>query len=87
MESDYPEEVQEIKKCIYVDDVLLSDYDSQRFKELKGSAIHIFESGGFTLHKWHSNDKDLEEEQRDEQGRKQVANFAGAWKDENSNFK
>ena len=61
MENEYPKEVQEIKKSIYVDDVLLSDCDPKTLKELKESAINIFESGGFTLHEWHSNDKTMYE--------------------------
>ncbi|XP_065070928.1 uncharacterized protein LOC135695688 [Rhopilema esculentum] len=58
--SVYPEEVEEIRQSIYVDDLLLSANRPEELEELKGRTVKIFNAAGFELHKWHSNDRSLE---------------------------
>ena len=56
--------VEEIHKSIYVDDVSLSGNTHKYVKILKGKTIEIFERAGFQLHKWHSNEIELEKDQK-----------------------
>ena len=55
VQSEYPETVQEIRKDLYVDDVIGGSETETEMTKFKQESIKIFESGGFTLHKWHSN--------------------------------
>ena len=61
LEGEYPEVVAEIKESLYVDDVLSGGSTVEQVQTLKSSAIAIFDRADFTLHKWHSNEKSLEE--------------------------
>ena len=56
--------VEEIRKSIYVDDVSLSGDTLNYVKILKRETIEIFERAGFQLHKWHSNEIELEKDQK-----------------------
>ncbi len=56
-----PDEVIEIKESLYVDDVLSGGSTVDEVHSLKESAIEIFDRAHFQLHKWHSNEKSLEE--------------------------
>ena len=58
--------VEEIRKSIYVDDVILSGDTLTEVKILTMETVKIFERAGFQLHKWHSNVKELEEDQQNE---------------------
>ena len=62
-EAREPELVAEIRKSLYVDDLLSGKPTVAEAKELKVGAIEIFEDAKFTLHKWHSNVSELESEQ------------------------
>ena len=57
----YPDCVRELRQGIYVDDINLGATSVKETKQLKDYTIEIFKDGGFTLHKWHSNVKELEE--------------------------
>ena len=59
-ESQYPTEIDEIKRSLYVDDIILGGTSLEEVENLKKTAVKIFESGDFHLHKWHSNDPSLE---------------------------
>eukprot|EP00794_Sanderia_malayensis_P016265 gene16265-biopygen13818 len=61
-ESEYPEEVKEIWKSLYVDDVITGANNVQELQHLKESAVEIFGRAQFKLHKWHSNISALENE-------------------------
>ncbi len=63
-EAEYPDEVKEIKRSIYVDDTLLSGESKDAMEKLKNTAITIFKDAGFELHKWHSNLPELEDQKR-----------------------
>ena len=58
--STYPDAVNEIRKSLYVDDLLSGGPTIEKAKKLKGEATKIFADAKFKLHKWHSNRKDLE---------------------------
>ena len=59
-ETQKPKIVAEIRKSLYVDD-LVSGGATVEAKELKKQSAEIFEDTSFTLHKWHSNATVLEE--------------------------
>ncbi len=61
VEDEFPDEVIEIKESLYVDDVLSGGSTVDEVHSLKESAIEIFDRAHFQLHKWHSNEKSLEE--------------------------
>ena len=56
----FPAEVEEIKRNLYIDDLISGGETSPRAMHLKETAQTIFGEGNFVLHKWHSNDPDLE---------------------------
>ena len=58
--STYPDAVNEIRKSLYVDDLLSGGPTIEKAKKLKGEATEIFADAKFKLHKWHSNRKELE---------------------------
>ena len=64
-EGEYPEEVEEIRQSIYVDDLLLSSNRPEDLEELRQKTVKIFNTAGFELHKWHSNDQSLETIQKE----------------------
>eukprot|EP00795_Rhopilema_esculentum_P005574 gene5574-9577_t len=65
--AEFPEEVSEIERSIYVDDLLLGGSSITEVQKLKESAIEIFDSAKFTLHKLHSNRKELETDDGDQE--------------------
>ena len=56
-----PEAVSEIEKSMYVDDLISGKPTVSKAKQLKENAIEIFKDATFTLHKWHSNEPELED--------------------------
>ena len=58
----YPEEVEEILKSLYVDDVISGTDTVDQGCSLKEVAVSVFGEAGFKLHKWHSNVVKLETE-------------------------
>ena len=58
--SHYPESVSEIRKSMYVDDLMSGAHTMEEAKELKCDAMKIFDDAKFKLHKWHSNVNKLE---------------------------
>ena len=54
-----PELVEEIRKNLYVDDLMTGGATITEVKEKKSQAREIFEDATFKLHKWHSNVKEL----------------------------
>ena len=55
-----PERVAEILRSLYVDDLISGGPTVNEARDLKRDAITIFADGGFPLHKWHSNEPELE---------------------------
>ena len=55
MKERYPCAVEEIKKSLYVDDVITSGEMTEKVRKLKESAVAVFEEAQFELHKWHSS--------------------------------
>lgn len=56
-----PELVAELRKSLYVDDLISEKPTVEETKQLKQGAIKVFEDAKFTLHKWHSNADEIEE--------------------------
>ena len=56
-----PHAVAELRRSLYVDDLLSGGATVEETKELKEQAIEIFEDATFTLHKWQSNEPELEQ--------------------------
>lgn len=56
----YPETVAEIRKSLYVDDLLTGGQTVALAQQHKERATEIFEDAKFKLHKWNSNDSELE---------------------------
>ena len=59
----YPKEVEEIEKCLYVDDIITGGCTNDEVLNLKETTISVFEEATFELHKWHSNEPQLESAQ------------------------
>ena len=55
-----PEIVGEIKKNLYVDDLISGGTTVSKAREMKNAATEIFADAAFELHKWHSNVAELE---------------------------
>ena len=62
LKAKYPEEVEEIMKSLYVDDVISGTDTVDQGCRLKEVAASVFGEAGFKLHKWHSNVEKLEVE-------------------------
>ncbi|XP_068720014.1 uncharacterized protein [Montipora capricornis] len=60
MQSRYPDSVNEIRRSLYVDDLISGGPTTEKAKRLKREATEIFAKAKFELHKWHSNEKQLE---------------------------
>ena len=60
-ESRMPEIVCELKRCMYVDDLLSRAQTVEQAKERKLKSIEIFDDARFKLHKWSSNVASLED--------------------------
>ena len=56
-----PHAVAELRRSLYVDDLLSGGATVEETKELKEQAIEIFEDATFTLHKWQANEPKLEQ--------------------------
>ncbi|XP_068726487.1 uncharacterized protein [Montipora capricornis] len=56
-----PELVAELCKSLYVDDLISGKPTVKETEQLKQGAIEVFEDAKFTLHEWHSNAAELEE--------------------------
>ena len=63
LKKQYPVEVEEIQRSMYVDDMITGGSVKEEVLNLKKTAITVFEAAKFTLHKWHSNEPQLESEE------------------------
>lgn len=57
-----PEMVAELRRSLYVDDLLTGGGITSQAQQRKEKAVQIFSDATFKLHKWHSNVKQLEED-------------------------
>ncbi|XP_028413530.1 uncharacterized protein LOC114536366 [Dendronephthya gigantea] len=65
MEPRFPEAVAEIRKSLYVDDLITGAPTIDEASQLKQKAIGVFEEARLRLHKWHSNATELESDMID----------------------
>ena len=61
-EEEYPETVAELKKNVYVDDVISGGENEEQLRKFREEALALFKAWGFTLHKWHSTIATLEDQ-------------------------
>ena len=59
-EDRYPEVVAELRKSLYVDDLLTGGQTIAQAEDRRDRAVEIFEDAKFKLHKWNSNARELE---------------------------
>ena len=59
-EKEEPEVVAKLRKELYVDDLISGSTSVSKVIEVKEKATNIFGDAGFKLHKWHSNERELE---------------------------
>ncbi|GBN94842.1 hypothetical protein AVEN_266156-1 [Araneus ventricosus] len=64
--NDYPDTVQLLDKCFYVDDLISGGKDFEEALQLSRSAKNIMEAAGMDLRKWISNDANLMEQWKKE---------------------
>jgi hypothetical protein len=57
-----PNDVEEIRRSFHVDDILSGGETVQQAQERKQAAVTILDDTRFSLHKWASNESDLEDE-------------------------
>ena len=67
MQHIYPNEVEEIGRSLYVDDLIGGERIVADARHLKQTLQSIFRAGKFELHKWHSNVPSLEQPTPEEQ--------------------
>ena len=58
----YPVEVEEILKSLHVDDIISGGSTTAEAQGLKKTIASVFAEAKFTMHKWNSNDPQLESE-------------------------
>ena len=68
-----PEEVEELKRCLYVDDIISGGETVQQAEQRKEAGITIMEDATFKLHKWSSNVTALENNDESEDIEEQTA--------------
>lgn len=56
----YPKVVEEIEQSLYVDDLISSGPTIPAARQVKETSSDIFAQGGFTLHKWDLNARELD---------------------------
>jgi hypothetical protein len=59
-EERYPDIVAELRKSLYVDDLLTGGQTIPQAEDRKVKTVEIFEDASFKLHKWNSNVSELE---------------------------
>ena len=56
----YLELIRKIRNDMYVDDLVTGGENLQEVEKVKSNSIELLEKGEFRLHKWHSNEPNLE---------------------------
>lgn len=62
MQYVYPNKVEEIRRSLYVDDLITGGKTSEETEHFNKSCENICGEERFELHKWHSNNPTLEDE-------------------------
>ena len=69
----YTSAVEEIQRSLYVDDVITDGETTEKAHKLKELAVAVFGEAQFELHKWHSNEPELEASSAPEDGKQSYA--------------
>ena len=56
----YLELIRKIRDDMYVDDLVTRGESLQEVEKINSDSLELFEKGGLKLHKWHSNESNLE---------------------------
>ena len=76
-----PDIVAKLRRELYVDDLVSGSTTNPEVREFKEKVTKMFRDGCFNLHKWHSNDRDLESDNQQEDdstyAKKQLGNSDG----------
>ena len=59
-EDRYPEIVKQLREGLYVDDLITGGTTVAEIQTQKEKTIKVFDDATFTIHKWHSNEPELE---------------------------
>ena len=62
LRENYPEVIEEILRSLYVDDVITGGNTTAEVRNLKKTIVSVFGEAKFTMHKWNSNEPQLESE-------------------------
>ena len=60
LKEKYPAEVEEILRSLYVDDVITGGSTTDEVQDLKKTIVTVFGEAKFDMHKWNSNEPQLE---------------------------
>ena len=60
LKEKYPAEVEEILRSLYVDDVITGGSTTDEVQDLKKTIVTVFGEAKFDVHKWNSNEPQLE---------------------------
>jgi len=63
---EFPGTVETLLRNTYVDDVQCGGNSKEELLKFKREASHILQEAGFSLHKWHSNNKKVETQDSEE---------------------
>ena len=78
--------IEEVRCSLYVDDLISVGNTQEEARNLKESAMSVFQEAKFKLHKWHSNVPEIErvgnvsEEQQESNAKEQLGVKAGETK-------
>ena len=61
--AEHPDAVEEIQRSLYVNDLVRGEETVEQIREKKSTFTEIFSKATFTLHKWNSNEQELEVEE------------------------
>ena len=61
-QKEYPETIAELKKSVYVDDVISGGDSEKQLVKFKCESIEIFKKLNFSVHNWHSTIPALEDD-------------------------
>ena len=67
-EKQEPNLVAKLRRELYVDDLISGSTTVAKVKDLKERSTEVFKDASITLHKWHSNEKDLERDFNEAEG-------------------
>ena len=81
-----PDILPKFRRKLYVNDLVSGSTTNPEVREFKEKVTKMFRDGCFNLHKWHSNDRDLESDNQQEDDSTYAKNQLGNSDGENANY-